>query len=165
MTQTNIEQDRVDFETYCATIKHGSLELTPDEDGNYYSPTTEKAFQAWQSALKLERERQAGGEAEILTYVRFYSLQGDTHNERYEGFEVCESTEGGAIAVFTAPQQSNIPANIDELIYEHTRFNINQADDALTIKGIKLLLNAVLQAAPTPPIEPDNKVRCNKTAL
>ena len=53
----------------------------------------------------------------------------------------------------TAPQQAS-PANLDKLIYEHTGFNVNQADDALSIKGIKSLLNAVLSAAPTAPVKP-----------
>jgi hypothetical protein len=69
-----------------------------------------------------------------------------------EVFKLAPNVEHGLY--LAAPQQA-IPSDLDALIYEHTKFNVNQADDAITIKGIKSLINAVLSASPTAPIESD----------
>lgn len=137
---TNIEQDKSDFEAWW------KLEQEPLMLPIYVK---EDDWQVWQAALKLTRERQANGEA--VGYIKAERNALNTKDDNGNVIMVLRahidsSKVKDGDMIFTAPQQLNIPANIDELIYEHTRFNINQADDALTIKGIKSLLNAVLQA-------------------
>lgn len=105
MMTTNIEQDIIDFEAWAVPNRY-SIEILKDDVLNtfYTSFATVHAWKAWQAALKLERERQASGEA-------FGYVMQPAFDENIKRSTICQDKHGSyQIPLFTAPQQAYIPA-------------------------------------------------------
>lgn len=140
---TNIEQDKAEFEVWYIPRYEESC-----ESKTCYGRYMGIAWQGWQSALKLERERQVSGEAvawnfeyDQLTEEFIYELD-DKTAMTISGFnrgswaQYFNSQKNhppkDSTKLFTAPQQSPIPQSSLELFAK-----IRQQGDEITELKIK----------------------------
>lgn len=101
MTQTNIEQDKIDFEACnndAGIYSLQDLDFNKDINGRYKNLYTVYAWKSWQAALKLERERQVG-EA-VAKIVKNSTGQISLQDDKVDMFDISKFV---GTDLFTAP--------------------------------------------------------------